>query len=486
MEGGEDVRLSDDYFIEAQKDHPPEIKITRPGKDSKASPIEEVTVQVEAKDDFGLKSVELHYSVNGGAGEGRAAAADGRARPPTGTVDHLARRFQARARRHRQPLRHRQGRAHHHQHRHVLHRGAAVRDATTRSRSRPAAVAAVAATTQRAEPDFAAPEGNHRGHLESVQGHRAPRAPTPRTPRSSPACSPSCATRRKSLADRMKARQLTEAGDSFKSFVKDMEKAVEAMGPASDKLKAAEWQDALAPEQKALQYLLRAEATFRDIQVAFGISAGRRWWRRWRRRARPGRPVRPGTRYREEPVREQRIAVRRSAQQQQQQQIDEALQKLKQLARRQQELAEQQKKGQQQTSAAALAAGDAAPRSRAVAAPDGADARNGQQSQQLSRKSTGPAAAGPAGPARPTGSARPARPAGTTRSAGPVQGQAGQQQGSNRASRASSKGNKASSRDSRARPTGSSNRAPSSAPCSSNRTASAAPARSSCSRCSSA
>ena len=55
VEGGEDVRLSDDYFIEAQKDQPPEIKITRPGRDFKASPIEEVTVAVEAKDDFGLK-----------------------------------------------------------------------------------------------------------------------------------------------------------------------------------------------------------------------------------------------------------------------------------------------------------------------------------------------------------------------------------------------------------------------------------------------
>src|SRR5947208_10521073 len=66
IEGGEDVRLSEDYFIEAQKDRPPEIKLTRPGRDYKASPIEEVAIQVEAKDDFGLKSVDLHYSVNGG------------------------------------------------------------------------------------------------------------------------------------------------------------------------------------------------------------------------------------------------------------------------------------------------------------------------------------------------------------------------------------------------------------------------------------
>ena len=40
VENGEDVRLTNDYFIEAQKDQPPEIKITRPGHDFKATPIE--------------------------------------------------------------------------------------------------------------------------------------------------------------------------------------------------------------------------------------------------------------------------------------------------------------------------------------------------------------------------------------------------------------------------------------------------------------
>jgi len=35
VEGGEDVRLSEDYFIEAQKYEPPEVKITRPGRDFK-------------------------------------------------------------------------------------------------------------------------------------------------------------------------------------------------------------------------------------------------------------------------------------------------------------------------------------------------------------------------------------------------------------------------------------------------------------------
>src|SRR5262249_56418903 len=60
----------------------------------------------------------------------------------------------------------------------------------------------------------------------------------------------------------------------FKSFTKDMEAAAAEMGPASAKLKAQKWQEALEPEQKALTHLLRAEATFRDIQVAFGNQGG--------------------------------------------------------------------------------------------------------------------------------------------------------------------------------------------------------------------
>ena len=62
----EDVRLTDDYFIEARKDTPPNVRIRKPGRDAKANPVEEVPVQIEADDDFGLQDVSLHYSVNGG------------------------------------------------------------------------------------------------------------------------------------------------------------------------------------------------------------------------------------------------------------------------------------------------------------------------------------------------------------------------------------------------------------------------------------
>src|ERR1019366_8448798 len=72
----------------------------------------------------------------------------------------------------------------------------------------------------------------------------------------------------------MKARQLAGSSEEFKTFTADMDEAVKAMGPAADKLRGSQWQNALAPEQKALQHLLRAEAVMRDIKVAFGNRGG--------------------------------------------------------------------------------------------------------------------------------------------------------------------------------------------------------------------
>lgn len=62
----ENVRLTDDYFIEAQEDGDPVIKIRRPARDAKVNPLEEVPIEVEASDDFGLRELTLRYSVNGG------------------------------------------------------------------------------------------------------------------------------------------------------------------------------------------------------------------------------------------------------------------------------------------------------------------------------------------------------------------------------------------------------------------------------------
>ncbi|MGH9572590.1 MAG: hypothetical protein ACRD40_03540, partial [Candidatus Acidiferrales bacterium] len=66
VDDGQPVRLSEDYFIEADKPNPPDVALNRPGRDYQANPIEEVTLAAKANDDFGLTDLALHYSVNGG------------------------------------------------------------------------------------------------------------------------------------------------------------------------------------------------------------------------------------------------------------------------------------------------------------------------------------------------------------------------------------------------------------------------------------
>src|SRR5262249_41014394 len=130
--------------------------------------------------------------------------------------------------------------------------------------------------------------------------------------------------------------------------VKAMETAVEAMGPAADKLKALEWKDALPSEQKALQYLLRAESVFKQIQVAFGQRGG------------GGGGMGGGAGRDLESLFDLELDTEKNqyesassaggGAEQRKKEIDEALQKLEQLARRQQELAEQQRRNPQQAS----------------------------------------------------------------------------------------------------------------------------------------
>jgi hypothetical protein len=76
------------------------------------------------------------------------------------------------------------------------------------------------------------------------------------------------------LSARMQSRDLSSANEEFNSFDKDMETAAAGMQPSADKLKGMKWQDAMPLEQKVLQALLRAESTFRQIQVAFGQRGG--------------------------------------------------------------------------------------------------------------------------------------------------------------------------------------------------------------------
>src|SRR5690606_11795074 len=60
------VPASPEYTIDLLTDQEPSLRFTRPGRDMPASPIEEVYLEMEAFDDYGVRDVRLVYSVNGG------------------------------------------------------------------------------------------------------------------------------------------------------------------------------------------------------------------------------------------------------------------------------------------------------------------------------------------------------------------------------------------------------------------------------------
>jgi hypothetical protein len=60
------VSASPEYTIDVLADLDPSIRFTKPGRDTPASPIEEVYLEVRADDDYGVGDVRLVFSVNGG------------------------------------------------------------------------------------------------------------------------------------------------------------------------------------------------------------------------------------------------------------------------------------------------------------------------------------------------------------------------------------------------------------------------------------
>src|SRR5439155_9865839 len=63
---GEKVTASPQYTIDVLTDQTPSVSFAKPGRDTQATAVEEVFTEVRADDDFGVKQVQMFYSVNGG------------------------------------------------------------------------------------------------------------------------------------------------------------------------------------------------------------------------------------------------------------------------------------------------------------------------------------------------------------------------------------------------------------------------------------
>jgi hypothetical protein len=267
------TRITEDYFIEAGEASAPQVAIVKPGGDYRASPIEEVSVNVQAADDFGLREFSLHYSVNGGPDQQvNLLPHPGTREARGGTVISL------------EPMKLVPG--------DVVSVYAQAADARAQSRSQMFFIQADPYEREFSQSQQAGGGGGGGGggandqmeiarrEKEIIAGTWAQvdgRAAAARQAEQAKFLSDVQTTLRgqaMSLTGRLQMRDLTEANEQFSGFEKEMNAAAEAMTPAATRLAQSQWRDALPDEQKALQHLLRAEATFRQIQVAFGSAGG--------------------------------------------------------------------------------------------------------------------------------------------------------------------------------------------------------------------
>ena len=338
VDQGQPVRLSEDFFIEADKANPPQVAVVRPAHDYRASPIEEVTIAANANDPFGVDAMTLHYSVNGGAEQTVNLLKRKGAKDADGSTVISLEDFK-------------------------LVPGDLVSFYVTAKDPRAEAHTDIYfIQTDPFERDFSQSQsagggggGGGQDQNDISEREKEIIAQTWKQRSDKGAAAQQAAEAGKflsevqsklrdqaiALAGRLQLRDLNTQNEEFNSFQQDMNAAAQAMNPAADQLRKQKWNEALPSEQKALQHLLQAEATFRQIQVAFGSNAGGAGG------GGAGRDLASLFDLELDTQKNQyETAQTASSADEKQKEIDDALKKLDELARRQQDLANQAQNNQ--------------------------------------------------------------------------------------------------------------------------------------------
>lgn len=339
------VALSDEYTIEIVADEKPTIEIRKPGRDWRATSIEEVPVRIQAEDDFKLRDVSLLYSVNGGEWKkmpvgggsrrsenesllsmedlGATATTDQRLSPGDLVSYYAVAKdrkqsvqtdlFMVQVQPFERTFKQGQGGG---------GGGGGMADEQGAISERQREILLATWNLQRSD------ERNNRSRdqLEDSARMLAEFQTT-------------LAQQARTLAQRTRARMDVEADDRVKTFVESLERASGLMAPAAGHLSAFRLQEAVTPEQQALQQLLRAEAAFREVQVSMQQEGG-------------GEGSQAARNFTE--MFELEMDVEKSqyesesqlSQQNNQQEMSEAIRKLKELAERQEKLAQEQRNAQ--------------------------------------------------------------------------------------------------------------------------------------------
>ena len=332
-----------DYIIDVLQDQPPTIRFTQPGRDTRVTSVDEVFTEIRAEDDYGIRSAELVYSVNGGpektipllGGGGRSLKEltaghtfflEEFALQPGDVVSYYARvhdndrvsgsRTAATdiyfldIRPFGQTYRQQQGGGGG-----GGGGGGQNEDPSVLSQQQRDIVAAtfkmVRDRAQYDEKEYA----ENLTTLALAQGRLRERV--------------------RELAQRMRERGVTSMDTTFAMIADLLPKAAEEMEAAEGELGKRRAQEALAPEQRALQLLQRAEAAYREVMVQFGQQGGGGGGGGQQQQ----RPEDLADLFELEVdrLRNQYESVQRGEQEQQSQQVDELMERLRQLAARQQQ-----------------------------------------------------------------------------------------------------------------------------------------------------
>jgi hypothetical protein len=341
--GGRMLPASLDYTIDVLDDRPPSVRFAKPGRDMKVTAVEEVFVEAVAEDDFGLSSLELLYAVNGGPEERRVLARSGSrggSRQTSGSHTFLL-----------EELKLEPG--------DVIAYYARATDNNRVSAPQTASSDIYFLQIRPFAQDYRQQQqggggggggggGDDPGKLSQQQRQIvAGTFKTERDRKTIPAkqFQEDVATlalaqsRVREQADQL-ARRLVERGiaaqdTNYAKIAEILPKAVAEMRTAEATLGRRDTKGALAPEQRALAHLQRAEAVFREIQVSMGGEGGGGGGEQQN-----AEDLADLFELERDKMRNQYEAVERGRQEQQRQadnQVDEALERLKQLASRQQQ-----------------------------------------------------------------------------------------------------------------------------------------------------
>ena len=332
-EDGRRVPGTVQYVVEALPDRPPAVSFSEPGRDIKVTSVEEVGLGVRSTDDFGVLKLELRYSVNGGD-QRTVVLADGAAPG--------ARELPAAQTLFLEEMSLTPG--------DVISYHAAARDAAgswglsdvyfleVRPYSRDYRQAEqggggggggespdgfvvrqrqiVAATFNSLRDSAATEERRRREDLTTLaiaQGRLRGDVGT--------------------LIRRLGERGVAAVDTTFHQIKASLDSAAEAMQPAEEMLGRRLAREALPPAQRALRYLQRAEALYREVQVQLGEQQGG-----------AGGGEQPNAEdladlfeLETDKLRNQYESIRRESERSSERELDETLERLRQLAARQQQ-----------------------------------------------------------------------------------------------------------------------------------------------------